>query len=273
MPRYFRHPADRLPVVLVVSLFVADVAAYLSLASPWAVAGWMLLGLGPKAAICAWNHHHQHVPPFHHAVFNRLLELVYGLQTGVTNHAWVLHHVVGHHVTYLDQARDESAWRRADGTTMSAFAYTMTNAFWAYPRSFRAGRRYPAVRRAFVAWIVVTLAVLATLLWLKPFNALCLFVIPMLSGLIITVWHTYYHHAGLDTDDPYAAAYNITERIYNRLTGNLGYHTAHHLRPALHWSQLPAFHAQIAARIPRDRYRALAFNPPRPPGGAAPPAR
>ena len=33
---------------------------------------------------------------------------------------------------------------------------------------------------------------------------------------------------------------------------NLGFHTADHPRPSLHWSKLPAFLAAIAAEIPPD---------------------
>jgi hypothetical protein len=43
-------------------------------------------------------------------------------------------------------------------------------------------------------------------------------------------------------------------RSYNILTGNLGYHTAHHVKPKLHWSKLPEFHATIADRIPDHLY-------------------
>ena len=44
-------------------------------------------------------------------------------------------------------------------------------------------------------------------------------------------------------------------RSYNVLTGNLGYHTAHHVKPKLHWSKLPEFHASIADRIPPHLYQ------------------
>jgi fatty acid desaturase len=80
------------------------------------------------------------------------------------------------------------------------------------------------------------------------------FAIPMVAGYVITCWHTYCHHAGLDTQNPYEASHNIMHRTYNILTGNLGYHTAHHVKPKLHWSKLPEFHATIADRIPDHLY-------------------
>ena len=63
----------------------------------------------------------------------------------------------------------------------------------------------------------------------------------MALSLFITAWHTYFHHAGLDTQDDYEASHNIVHKWYNILTGNLGYHTAHHIRGGMHWSKLPEF--------------------------------
>jgi fatty acid desaturase len=119
---------------------------------------------------------------------------------------------------------------------------------------------------------VIMLALLSVLAWINWVNTVILFVIPMISGLVCTCWATYFHHCGLDTDDPYQASHNITHRWYNILTGNLGYHTAHHVKPGLHWSKLPEFHATIAHKIPAHLYaqpaipvRWLPAGPPQPP--------
>jgi len=100
----------------------------------------------------------------------------------------------------------------------------------------------------------VVLALFAAAFWWNWLNALFVFAIPMAAGYVITCWHTYCHHAGLDTQNPYEASHNIMNRSYNVLTGNLGYHTAHHVKPKLHWAKLPAFHATIADRIPAHLY-------------------
>jgi fatty acid desaturase len=62
----------------------------------------------------------------------------------------------------------------------------------------------------------------------------------------------YDQHAGLDLDDHLNASRNIESRFYNLVTFNSGYHTAHHVKPGLHWSKLPEFHRQIRDGIPAE---------------------
>ena len=98
----------------------------------------------PKAGVCAFNHHHQHVSTFTSPLPNRLLEFVYALQTGVTSQAWVLHHSLGHHVNYLDQEKDESRWQRKDGTMMGEWEYALEVAAHLLPAGLGGGRALPA---------------------------------------------------------------------------------------------------------------------------------
>jgi fatty acid desaturase len=254
----FRYRADVLPVSLILGSFALDVAVFL-IAPWWLALPWAVAGLAPKAAICAWNHHHQHVPTFRSRLANRSLEVVYALQTGALPLAWELHHNAGHHVNYLDQARDESRWARPDGSVMRPHEYSFSVFATAYPRIWAKARQHAIKRRQFVTWAAVVGVVLAAAFVWSPVNAAIVFVLPMVAGLYVTAWHTYYHHAGLATDDPYAASYNIVHTGYNVLTGNLGYHTAHHVRCTVHWSELPAFHATIAHKIPPELYRPPAF--------------
>ena len=278
--KLFRHREDVIPVLCIVSLSLLDLLVYCCANSIWLLAAWLLLVIGPKACICSWNHHHQHLLTFRQPLLNRLLELSYAFHTGITTNAWVLHHVLGHHVNYLDQSKDESAWKRRDGSTMGELEYTLAIALTGYPRAFGVSRRYPRHQPAFFGMGFVVLLLLAAAFFWKPLNALFVFAIPMLAGYLITCWHTYCHHAGLDTQNPYEASHNIMHRSYNILTGNLGYHTAHHVKPGLHWSKLPEFHATIADRIPHDLYiepffpmNLLPAGDRRNPGNAPPPRR
>ncbi len=255
----FKYKADIFPITLIVASFWLDVVVFF--VAPWFVAlPWAVAGLLPKACICAWNHHHQHVATFRQKYLNRALEVVYALQTGALPMAWELHHNAGHHVNYLDQTKDESRWKTLSGRTMGWLEYSFSVWATAYPRIWaKAKQSHPKKRQQFVLWGIITLLVVAAFVAWNPINALILFVAPMAIGLFVTSWHTYYHHAGLDSDDEYEATWNIVHTGYNVLTGNLGYHTAHHVRCTVHWSELPAFHDTIADRIPARLYRRPCF--------------
>ncbi|HSP80639.1 MAG TPA: fatty acid desaturase [Myxococcaceae bacterium] len=251
----FRHPEDRIPALLFTCVFALDLTVYFTATSWWVPVLWFGLGVIPKGWISAWNHHHQHVTMFRHALPNRLLEVVFGFQTGVTSHAWFLHHVVGHHRNYLDQEKDESRWKRPDGSTMGEVEYSLMTALTAYPRAFKVGRKYPRALRVFLGMGALQLALLGLLFWHDWYNALFVFLLPMCVSLYVTAWATYFHHVGLDTKEHRDASYNILHRGYNLMTGNLGYHTAHHTMHGLHWSKLPALHAELARDIPSALYR------------------
>ncbi len=247
---FFRYPADRRPTAIVVATTALSVSLYLLVDSPWILLGYWALMLVPRGGMSAWNHHHQHCMTFRSTAANRFLELCYGLHTGMTTNLWVLHHVFGHHLNYLDQTKDESRWTRDDGAKMGTLEYVLTISATAYPRAYEVGKRYPKHQRTFVIFALLAVAVVAALVWYRPIPGLIVFVMPMISTLLWTSWATYDHHAGLSTDDPFEASYNIESKLYNLISCNLGYHTAHHLRPGMHWSRLPELHESIKSQIP-----------------------
>ena len=251
----FKYKEDRIPTTLFVAYFGVDLIVFFTAESVWFVVLWMLLGIIPKACISSFNHHHQHVATFRHTLPNRLLELIYSFQTGVVTNGWTLHHVLGHHVNYRDQARDESRWKRKQGRPMGEIEYSLITSLTAYPRAFQVGRRFPQHQKPFLVMSCITLSILAFFFYYNWVNALFIFALPMMISFYITAWHTYYHHAGLDSETELEASYNITDKWHNLLTGNLGYHTAHHIRPGLHWSKLPQFHHEIESKIPSHLYR------------------
>ena len=214
------------------------------------VVAWMLIGIAPKSVFCSFSHHHQHLETFKQALLNRLIEIPYAFITGITSQLWYLHHVVGHHMHFMDQTKDESRWKRKDGTSMGEMEYSVLVWATAYYRAAKVSKRFPKQRRIFVGMALLQVALLAALFAYNWVNALFVFLIPMAISLYLTAWLTYYHHAGLDSQNEYEASFNCTHRFYNIVTGNLGYHTAHHKRGRLHWSLLPEYHETIKDKIP-----------------------
>lgn len=264
----FRFAEDRLPAAIILMLFAIDLLVFAAVSTWPLVLAWATLSVPAKVCIAAWNHHHQHVPFFRSTVCNRLMEIVFGLQTGAVSNVWVLHHNLGHHDHYMDQTKDESAWRASDGRVMSMHEYTWRLALTGYVQAFRISAEHPGIRRTFLLMAALHIALLVALVWINPFNAVAIFIIPMLISFVMTCRHTYDHHAGCSEEDEYAASNNIMHRWYNILTGNLGYHTAHHLRPGLHWSKLPGFHTRIADKIPAANFRGPGFPMSLLPAGA-----
>jgi fatty acid desaturase len=251
-----RNSADRFPVAIILLLTLADFAVYFAVDSLWLLTGYFMLMLIPKGCICSWNHHHQHTKTFKATPLNRLLEIAYALHTGVTTNLWLLHHVLGHHHNYLDQDLDQSRWKRADGSLMGLWEYTLIVAGTAYYRGYLVGKKHPKHYRTHLIYTIVVAALVLALLAYSPLAALMVFILPMIVGLLITAWATYDHHAGLDEpEDHFLASYNNINPVFNLVTGNLGYHTAHHFKQGTHWSQLPALHEQIKHKIPSEMYK------------------
>jgi len=250
--KVLKYKADRVPVTIFFALTLVDFALYFAVDNVGVLAVYFLVMVSVKSIIGAWNHHHQHLPMFHSRPLNRILEMSFALHTGVTTNAWTLHHVHGHHMNYLDQEMDESRWRRRSGEAYGFVTYTLVTALTAFPRALRVGRHHPRLRRAFIGYGLLTLLLVIILVAAKPISALLLFVFPALISLVVTVAATHKHHSNLDTDDHMEASRNYTSAFRNRLTGNLGYHTAHHYRQGVHWSKLPDLHARIADKIPAE---------------------
>lgn len=250
----FRYAADRPRVAAFAAHLAIDFCAYLFIDNPFVLLVYATVGIFLKAPACAFNHHHQHVPTFHSDVLNRLVEIMYGLQTGAFSHAWVLHHSVGHHLHYLDQKLDESRWQREDGTKMGELEYSLNVTLTAYPRAWQVGAKYPKLRFTLLWMSLLTLSIMAALVAYRPIPGLFIFVLTPFFTLFGTAWATYAHHAGRSTASHSVASNNILQPFYNWWTGNLGFHTAHHTRPGVHWSELPKLHDELKANIPADAY-------------------
>ena len=251
----FKVRVDALPVTLVFGLFAVQLWAC-TLSLPWAALVTFGL-LFFSGSVVAFQHHHNHCPTFHKRYLNDLLDLVMGLQSGITAYAWTLHHNIGHHGNFLEQHPgsgdgpiDASAWTREDGTCMGRWEYVWTNRLRMHAecmavatKAKMVGRLYKRYR--YLSW-VITAGLVATFGW----SAVIVFVVLPQVMALFTFEATYDHHSGLYTEDPMEASRNITSRLYNITRLNLGYHTAHHLKPGVHWSRLPELHAELAPQIP-----------------------
>jgi fatty acid desaturase len=216
---------------------------------------WCLLGIVIKGVTAAWNHNHQHCNTFKVPILNRLLEIIFGMHTGICGYTWVLHHNIGHHVNFLDQTKDESHWQNSKGEKMIRLRYSCEIFITSYYRCFIVGLKHPKVLKKFLLMVSITAGIMLSLTYYRPIPALIILWIPATMSLFLTADSTYAHHSGLDTKDQMAASRNSLSSIcFNTLTGNFGYHTAHHYKGGAHWTKLPAIHEEIKHKIPEECY-------------------
>ena len=258
-----KYKADRWPVTYVLTMFAVHVLLW------WAATPLVaLLSVVPLTIasmfVAPINHHHQHLNTFRSPLLNRLYDLALGLQTGIGPYGWVLHHNLGHHLNYLNQRPherpDESKWTRRDGSQMGRVEYTAVLVATHQIDIFRVGRKHPKVLRAYLLMKIPLYLFAGIGLYLNPLNYLLIFLIPGFLALVHTSWATYEHHAGCDPETHHHASRNRESKVFNVMTGNLGLHTAHHMRPGVHWSLLPAIHEEIRDKIPPEQLKPGFWN-------------
>ena len=119
------------------------------------------------------------------------------------------------------------------------------------PRRAKKGDHWPWIEVVSIVVVSVALAQIDLRLWL-------LFVaLPQAHGFHWLLSSNYLQHAGArpgtgpesSEHGLYDASRNFTG-LMNVLWLNIGYHTAHHLEPRGHWSDMPALHKQHVKKVP-----------------------
>ncbi len=243
----FKNNKDILPVFIILSTSIVDFWVFFTQSVDFCQI-YFLIMIVPKCYYSAWNHNHHHNYTFRSPFLNRILEFFYALHTGISSQAWVLQHNLGHHTHYLDQKKDPSRWQHEDGSTMSALYYTIRTFLMAYPYCFTIGKKHVSILNRFYFNGIILMCFLAFAFKHNQINFFWIFLLPMLISIFATCYVTYYHHSDMSLTIKMQSCRNNFSKINNILTGNLGYHTAHHYNMSLHWSKLPGLHEYIFAK-------------------------
>lgn len=209
----------------------------LTLAAPWGLA----------FVCCIVAHNHMHQPIFHGRFWNRVFQLLLMFGSGQPPTGIVTAHNERHHV-HPDSEHDfvrtslvDSRWN---------FINLMTFPFLSVAAMIREKpndlsrwkmTRPQLYRQAVLERLIfyVTLTVLVILDWR---STLLFLMTPWLGAQLVLVGVNLLQHQDCDTASEYDHSRNVTGLFVNWILLNNGYHTAHHLRPSLHWSLLPNFH-------------------------------
>lgn len=196
---------------------------------------------------CIVAHNHMHLPVFRDRGWNRVFQLflMFGSgqpPTGIITAHNERHH--GHPESEHDFVRTSLAKFRSNALNLLAFPFLSIAAMYREKPDDLARWKStrPRLYRQAVLERLVFYPVLVTLLVLDWRSTLLFLVLPWIIAQLCLVGVNLLQHQDCDTGSEYDHSRNVTGRIVNWFLLNNGYHTAHHLRPAMHWSLLPVFH-------------------------------
>jgi fatty acid desaturase len=250
--KLLHYRADVPAVLLVLAVSAAQLGIFFWVESTLVAILLVMLLLTVQVSTGAICHNHHHTNTFTVKWLNRVYEVLMYLQTGTSPYSWTLHHNIGHHHHYLDQNSDPARWIHRDGNMMNRWYYDVFNAVMIYPEIMRIGRDHPVLYRRFKIMFWLANVPLAILFVVDPLRCLIVYLVPMMVELLLLLDNTWGQHAGTSLENDFVASRNVELKLYNITSWNLGYHTAHHKMPGLHWSKLPELHARIRDQIPAD---------------------
>jgi beta-carotene hydroxylase len=198
---------------------------------------------------CIIKHNHIHCRTFASRHWNRAFEYLLGFCTGQSTAAIIPVHNERHHAQYhtdQDLVRSSLVNFRKNLFNLLVFPFAVVRLVHRTKSAdiLRWRKEKPELYRRFRQERAAILVFLAALLLLNWRATLIYFGIPWCFGQWAIVTINLLQHQDCDHSSVYNHSRNITGGFINWLFLNNGFHTAHHLRPALHWSHLPEFHRQ-----------------------------
>jgi len=227
----------------------------------WALSVLWLVSLYARTRAPYAQHNHAHLSVFRSRGWNIAYDAVLTLVTGYPTALWALHHNLGHHRSFLTPAEDvASIVHPRTGRPYSRLWYTLRGNATIHRDALRIARREaargkPRLLRKLKLELALQVAVIAGLCAWNTGLTVLFVVIPNLFAAALVWWESYVHHLGVPMTDVYDGAVTTTGRRFNRKNFNIGHHTAHHEKPTLHWSLLPARTEIIRAKIPQVCWR------------------
>jgi fatty acid desaturase len=220
---------------------------------------WQLWWLIPVACVlcvsaCAAKHNHTHCPTFRYRLLNRWLDCWLTVLTGTSTSGIRIAHQILHHggnQSPDDFVRCSLVANLPPGRALWRFVPLVIREVWKTKNVSQAQHRSVALARECLVERLILWAAIAVLLYFFGATALLGVGVPWIFGQWFLIAMNLPQHDGCDANSQWAHSRNVTGRLANWVFLNNGFHTAHHLWPAMHWSELPVVHfREVAAHLP-----------------------
>jgi len=248
---YFRYSADVRTAVVVIGYAIFLAASWIAfplVAWPWKV---VLVGVHCfyQFILATIIHNTIHVPLFNSLGLNRAFQLLLSAVHGHPVSGFVPGHNLSHHKhlqTPKDSARTSRARFRWNFLNQSLFFFLLMFEIMAAEQRFvkRMWRVKPAWARQYAMETVAVFGLKIILLIVDWQRALLLLMLPNFYATWGIFGTNFWQHDGCDHEHPFNHSRSFTGKLFNVLTFNNGFHAIHHMRPEIHWSLYPEYHAR-----------------------------
>lgn len=237
--------------------------AYLAFTVALSVVQWNLghvnpflygLSLFMAVTVAVISHNHNHLGIWKSRGANLVTSYVIALYYGVPAVVWVPTHNQGHHKHNFGPADSSRGPKLFRGNhLLSLLVYpTLTGRdqmpeIVGYMRELR--KKNPRAFLMAASEFVVFFGVMAALFVLDWKKALLFFLVPQQFALFVIQCFNYVQHVEADEGSAWNHSRNFVSPVLNALLFNNGYHTVHHWKPGVHWTETPRLHAEHAHLI------------------------
>ena len=249
-----RYKADIRTLINVALYFAAAITPWIlwpAMSKPQIVM-WVLINC-LLSFICATIVHNTiHAPVFKSRWMNKVFQVVLSFTYGHSTSAYVPGHNFSHHKytqSPKDTIRTTKARFKVNILNQLFFFFIMSGDILKGELRFAAKMRteHPKWFRQYLFEMVLVTGAKIALLILNWKCAVLFVLIPHQYAAWGIVSTNYFQHDGCDEEDEYNHSRNFTAKFLNWVIFNNGYHGAHHMKPNLHWSLLPAYHREKLA--------------------------
>jgi len=237
--------------------------AYLAFTVALSILQWNLEAVNPAlyalslfmaVTVAVISHNHNHLGIWKSRGLNLVTSYVIALYYGAPAVVWVpTHNQVHHKRNFAEGGSSRGPKGFKKNHLLALLVYpTLTGReqmpeIAAYMKELR--RKNPRAFLLALSEFLVFFGVMAALFLLDWKKALLFFLIPQQFALFVIQVFNYVQHIETDTGSEWNHSRNFVSPVLNALLFNNGYHTVHHWKPGVHWTQTPALHAAHAHLI------------------------
>lgn len=160
---------------------------------------------------------------------------------GHTPETYFVHHMAMHHVenNMVDDASSTLPYNRDSiwGFTRYVLRFLFLGFRDTFMYLFSRKRKKFYLRLTFGEMSFFAFCILMCFVNLQA--TLWIFIIPFVFARIVMMLGNWAQHAFVDVNNPEENTINCINTKYNKICWNDGYHAVHHLRPALHYTDIP----------------------------------